>query len=301
MAGNNSIYLSSIKNKSSYVYITLDKGSGRTITLPVNPSSFRITRDSSSEILEVIGTGEVSLPKTPRLATITITSFLSDNTHIAKSAVVKVPETINPPKYYVNWILDWQESKKYALLTTTGFNFETYVSCEKFWWEYRAGEEDCIYYELSLKEYRSHGAQVIQVDSEELVAQIYETTPARADNVEVPAEEVVTESTVPDTNPVAVASSSGVPVEETDDLVIINMSNYDVETGEFKPNATITIPKEGSRLLPSNATTTYSDLSMSWYHNPTGISNPHGTIDLEDIYKTGLAGGGQGGGGMSPW
>lgn len=49
--------------------------SGKVLILPVNPESIKITKASQSQKAEVIGIGEISVPQTRKLASITISSF----------------------------------------------------------------------------------------------------------------------------------------------------------------------------------------------------------------------------------
>lgn len=116
---------------------------------PVNPDSIEKTIPSASETANVLGLGEVSIPATPALATMTIKSFFWQD------------RNATPSYMYINWLDKWQRSKKPANLIITKMNFSMKVTCESFRYWYNAGEEEDPYFELSLKEYRPYGAVVL--------------------------------------------------------------------------------------------------------------------------------------------
>ena len=128
------------------IYIILSYGL-KALKFPINPESLRIDRGSSAETVDIEGLGEVSVPISPKLATVSINSFFWQ----ARNQI--------PSFMYVRWIENWQRSKKPAKLIVTRFNYSMLVTCERFSHEMKAGEEEDIYFELDLKEYRPYGAR----------------------------------------------------------------------------------------------------------------------------------------------
>lgn len=133
------------------IYITLTYDKWKTLKVPINPEVLKKVIPSSSETVNIVGLGEVSVPQTPKLAEMTIDSFFWQEL-----------STLVPPALYVNWLEEWQKSKKPAFMVVTRFNFSMWVTCENFEHWINAGEEEDVYYTLSLKEYRHYGAKKIK-------------------------------------------------------------------------------------------------------------------------------------------
>lgn len=119
------------------------------LKFPVNPETLKKEIPSSSATADIEGIGQVSIPKTPGLATINISSFFWQ----AKNLV--------PSSMYINWLEKWQKSKKPANLIVTKLNYSMLVTCEAFNHWVNGGEESDPYFELQLKEYRPYGAKFI--------------------------------------------------------------------------------------------------------------------------------------------
>lgn len=130
------------------IYITLTYDKWKTLKFPINPETLKKSIPSSSETVNIVGLGEVSIPQTPKLAEITIESFFWQEL-----------STLVPPALYVNWLEEWQKSKKPAFMVVTRFNYSMWVTCENFEHWINAGEEEDIYYSLSLKQYKQHEAK----------------------------------------------------------------------------------------------------------------------------------------------
>ena len=133
------------------IYITLTYDKWKTLKFPINPEVLKKVIPSSAETVDIVGLGEVSVPQTPKLAEMTIDSFFWQEL-----------STLVPPALYVNWLEEWQKSKKPAFMVVTRFNFSMWVTCENFEHWINAGEEEDVYYTLSLKEYRHYGAKKIK-------------------------------------------------------------------------------------------------------------------------------------------
>ena len=142
--------------ETDYVKVTLEYNHS-SITFPINPEQLKeiISSDSVTEKIENIG--EISIPQTPSLSTITFESFFWADRDTKK------------PSYYVNWIKNWQKSRKPAELTVSRFNWNMKVTCESFSHWVNAGEENDIYFQISLKEYREYGAKRVKLTNGQYV------------------------------------------------------------------------------------------------------------------------------------
>lgn len=129
------------------------------LKFPINPECLRKERSSPSNTVEVEGIGQVSVPKTPELARITIDSFFWQN------------ENLLPSFMYVDWLERWQSSGNPANLIVTRFNYSMQVTCENFDHEIRAGEEEDVYFTLEMQEYRPHEAKKIGLPSNKTLLQ----------------------------------------------------------------------------------------------------------------------------------
>lgn len=130
-----------------YIFLSYEK---RTLKFPINPESLKIDTDSGSSTVEIEGLGEVSIQSSPKLAKISISSFFWQQKNLIPSFM------------YVNWLKEWQKSKKPAKLVVTRFNYSMQVTCESFSYEMRAGEEKDVYFDLSMQEYRPYGAKTLK-------------------------------------------------------------------------------------------------------------------------------------------
>ena len=142
------------------IVITLSYGANL-LKIPVNPESLSRNIPSNSRTVNIEGIGEVSIPTTPKLSKISIKSFFWQDRNILPSSA------------YISWLLAWQKSKKPAKMIITKLNYSMQVTCENFIYDTKAGEEDDVYYELELQEYRNHGA--ILVSNSKVNTSVFET------------------------------------------------------------------------------------------------------------------------------
>lgn len=126
------------------VEITLSSG-GKSITLPVNPSVLATSIPGANETVEVVGLGQIVVPRKPNLKTIPIESFFDDDS-------------------YTDFLKDAFTKKKTLRLVVTGMEFKSMrVVIQNFNYEKRAGEENDTYYNFDLIEYVPYGATLLQI------------------------------------------------------------------------------------------------------------------------------------------
>ena len=143
----------------SYTNNSFGKGAVlQSLKFPINPDNLKKEINSNSETVNIEGLGEVSLPCGTSLAKMTISSFFwFDNPHtVALSSSL-----------YVAWLEKWQKSKQPAHLVITRLNYSMQVTCESFKHWINAGEEDDVYLELELQEYRPYGAKKLHEKKDE--------------------------------------------------------------------------------------------------------------------------------------
>lgn len=128
------------------IYITLSYDH-YFLKFPINPESIKKDIASGATTEDVEGIGQISVPKTPNLARITIESFFWQQINLVPSSM------------YIVWLERWQKSKKPANLIVTRLNYSMQVTCENFSHWINSGEESDIYFTLDLLEYRPHGAK----------------------------------------------------------------------------------------------------------------------------------------------
>lgn len=132
-----------------YIFLSYEK---KTLKFPINPESLKVDTDSGSSSVEIEGLGEVSVTTTPKLSKISISSFFWQQKNLI------------PTSMYVNWLKQWQKSKKPAKLIVTRLNYSMQVTCESFSHEMKAGEERDVYFELSMREFRPYGAKTLKAE-----------------------------------------------------------------------------------------------------------------------------------------
>lgn len=129
---------------------------GNSLLFPINPESLEKDRASNSETVNIEGIGEVSVPTSPKLATISIKSFFWQE------------KDLLPSEVYVGWLERWQRSKRPATLVVTRLNYSMQVTCENFRHWINAGEEGDTYFELQMKEYRPYGARKLNAKNQKI-------------------------------------------------------------------------------------------------------------------------------------
>lgn len=129
------------------IWIMLNYNKIYTMKFPINPDNLTKEIPSNSQTVDIEGIGQVSVPTTPKLAKLTISSMFWHQNNLV------------PGDLYVMWLEKWQSSKQPANLVVTRLNYSMKVTCESFRHWINAGEEKDIYFELELQEYRPYGAK----------------------------------------------------------------------------------------------------------------------------------------------
>lgn len=133
---------------------------GRRIRIPVNPEEITITYPSDNETYHVLGIGEIVVPRSPALTEVSWESFLPrdgddpyTSSRVSPASVVKALTRAKKNK------------RTGRLIITRAGMMNTNLRCiiENFETRDKGGEPRDIYYSITLKEYRSHGAQSVTI------------------------------------------------------------------------------------------------------------------------------------------
>ena len=134
---------------------------GKQLTVPINPEEITIERSADNSDLDIIGLGKTTRKGEPSLRTLTIKSFFPAQDSYFYTGI--------KPKTCVEFIEEiWNTeniNNNVAKIVTTGLpiDINMFFVIDKFNYDHKAGEEDDIYYNLSIKEYRAYGVKTVDV------------------------------------------------------------------------------------------------------------------------------------------
>lgn len=132
---------------------------GKQLTLPINPEELEISCKSDNTDINIIGIGPATRKGAAGLVTAKIESFFPAPNSYFYTGVT--------PKTCVEFIKTIQKTENInnnvGKIITTGLptNLNMYFVIEEFTYDHKAGEEDDIYYVLSIKEYIPYGVQIV--------------------------------------------------------------------------------------------------------------------------------------------
>ncbi len=136
------------------------------IRLPVNPSELTISYAGENSSYNLVGTGEVIIPRLPKLATVSISSFFPRNEYIPFST----EDSWYQASDYVNFFRSLLESKAVFLFIVNRYDddkpmFDTSFKAilTSFSITDKGGETGDIYFEMSLSEYRDTKPEKVSV------------------------------------------------------------------------------------------------------------------------------------------
>lgn len=148
------------------VYFKTDK---QTIQLPVNPQELSVTYGGDNTNYNLIGKGEVVIPRLPKLATVEITSFFPRNSYIAGT----VSNAWHKPEDYVRFFQTMQARRQVFHFIANRWDadspmfdtsFDAVIS--DFTITDKGGEAGDVYFSLTVSEYRDTKAQRVEKISE---------------------------------------------------------------------------------------------------------------------------------------
>lgn len=139
---------------------------GLTLRLPVNPESYKISKDNDNSEYNVLGVGPIMIPRTPKLQVATWSGLLPGRPDFG---AVLTSGAFQPPKFYIDFLQSAMDDKAVVRFVANRYmengepifdtNMEVLVT--SFHTEERGGETGDFYYELGLTEYRDYSAKTV--------------------------------------------------------------------------------------------------------------------------------------------
>lgn len=159
---------------------------GTTVRLPVNPESYKISRDNDNAEYNVMGVGPIMVPRTPKLAKVTWSGLLPA---AADFGATLTAGDFQPPKFYIDFLQSAMDERavlrfvanRYTEEDQPIFDTNMEVLVTSFHTEERGAETGDFYYEIGLTEYRDYSAKTVtlqQPSAEGPVEATAETTRA---------------------------------------------------------------------------------------------------------------------------
>lgn len=144
--------------KSAKIYI---KFGSRKVVIPVNPEEITIKYPSDNKDYDVIGVGQVVIPRKPGLKEISWEGFFPANT-----SEPYVDAAAYDPEEYVDWFeRAMKKQQKVRLIITRSKLYNTNIRCivSEFETTDKGGEPGDMYYSLTLREYRDYSPQMVSI------------------------------------------------------------------------------------------------------------------------------------------
>ncbi len=139
---------------------------GTTLRFPVNPESYKISRDNDNGEYNVLGVGPIMIPRTPKLQVVTWSGLLPGQSDLGS---VLTAGGFQPPKFYIDFVQKALDQKavlrfvanRYMEDGTPIFDTNMEVLLTQFHTEERGGETGDFYYDIGLSEYRDYSAKTV--------------------------------------------------------------------------------------------------------------------------------------------
>jgi hypothetical protein len=129
------------------------------IQLPVNPEKLAVSTSGDNKTETVIKLGEINLLRIKKLSTIDIQSFFPVN---SEAPYIVTKGRFEEPGFYVDFFERILSDKGYFRFIITDTEINMLMSLEKWKYERRGGEDD-VYYDLSLKEYKTYSYKNVEL------------------------------------------------------------------------------------------------------------------------------------------
>lgn len=139
---------------------------GTVLRLPVNPESYKISKDNDNAEYNVLGVGPIMVPRTPKLQAVTWSGLLPGRPDFG---AVVTAGGFQPPQFYIEFLQKAMDERAVVRFvanrcTEDGapiFDTNMEVLVTSFHTEERGGETGDFYYELGLTEYRDYTAKMV--------------------------------------------------------------------------------------------------------------------------------------------
>jgi hypothetical protein len=164
---------------------------GQVVRLPVNPGEIPVEHPTENSRYNVLGTGEIIVPRIPNLRQISFEGFFPQNIE----PFVLTKNGFQKAAFYVELFTGYMNDRKPVRLVInrvmedgeTLFDTNMKVIVENFRAADRGGETGDIYYELHLSEHRPYGPQAVTITMPAAPTQpaVAVATPERAADTDI--------------------------------------------------------------------------------------------------------------------
>lgn len=141
---------------------------GKQLTIPINPEEISIKRSANNDDIDIIGLGKTVRKGEPGLRQLSIESFFPAYgsyfyTGVKPRTCVEFIEEI--------WYTE-NTNNNVAKIVSNGLpiDINMYFVIDSFEYDHKAGEEEDIYYNLQIKEYKAYGVKTVDVQLSGLAA-----------------------------------------------------------------------------------------------------------------------------------
>jgi hypothetical protein len=139
------------------------------IRLPINPEELPLSQEGDNAIYNVLGIGEVTVPRKPKQKVVEIQSYFPARV----TPAVVTPNQFQPPEFYINFFETALKERRILTYTpvrymedgTSYMTSDTGFKCtvESFEHTERGGETGDFYYTLRIQEYRDYTPLQVKV------------------------------------------------------------------------------------------------------------------------------------------
>lgn len=142
------------------------------VMLPVNPEKLEVQGPGTNTTVNLVGSGDVNILKSPGLRKVTLESWIPKNNDGAGYILEDAPNY--EATFYRDYFTAVQKQKEPVNLIITGLDITLQMGLESFNYHWEGSDED-MWYTLEFKEWKSYKADVVQVAQPQSPA---EATPA---------------------------------------------------------------------------------------------------------------------------
>lgn len=128
------------------------------VQIPVNPEKFTVSTGGNNSTVDIIALGEVVIPRTPKLSSISWESFFP---YESWSPMIRTAGKFESADFYLDLLEELREECKPFHLTVTGIGFDDDVVIESFDYYHQAGDHEDTYYSITLKKYQPYSVTVV--------------------------------------------------------------------------------------------------------------------------------------------
>jgi len=129
------------------------------VMLPVNPEEFVVKLPGKNSTENILTSGDINILKLPGLKATELKSFIPVS---GGGSYIETGAPTYAPQFYIDFFTAIRNQKESIKLIVTGINFSMTMGIEDFEFSYTGSDED-MHYTLSLREWKSYAAKVIQI------------------------------------------------------------------------------------------------------------------------------------------